>query len=339
LEAIVERQALFPEELVAAQAWAPIDGGSLDETASRLAEVFPPVFLPLFEREGDIVAQHVSPGSSADHSGWFHLPHDEAEPRLIASRLAYLPKRLLRPPFLVVSNLQEVRNAASTMATTLGLEPVPAEALYEPLKTRYSPPFDAQLDPDDGESQVTAVFAKVEWGDEARARDVLEQLFISYPNDTYVLTALAVARASTDGVSAIALAKRVLNTEITHGFGGTARHFVRDLTSSAAILEAMRGIAAASIDDADVLAPIRSQSLTERGGSGALRAVARGLKSRGEHARAVASLRNAAFAAGRWAAIDRSLHEELAEATRLVDDSALAVDLALLAASSVAKGP
>jgi hypothetical protein len=339
LAAIADRQELFPRSLVEAIGWTKIDQDNIEAEVARMTLTFPPVFLPIFEAEGDVFAEHLHPGTRREACAWFRLPHDETEPFLVASRLVYLPRLLARPPLCMRNEVHVVWQAALEMSQRIGATAPPPEARYQALASRLSAEFTAELDPGNGASHVTAAVNAAGWTDESAARRAIEVLLSVYPGDAHVVAAAAMARSADMDESATPLARRVFDAEIRHGFVGAARHFVGQLVSPAAILENMRGILAVSSHEMGVLEPLRTQSVLDLRGSAALRGIARAFRGGSNHPAALTCLRNAAWVAGARAAIDRRLCEELAEQTFSIEGNGLSVAIASLAASVVSRGP
>src|SRR4051794_38833322 len=99
LHAARQTQAVFPDRLAEALSFTKVNETNVDELLGYVSETFAPVFLPVFVRNGDLLSIHARPGRPWMEAPWYQVPHDAAEPQLVASDLRALPRTLLAVPF------------------------------------------------------------------------------------------------------------------------------------------------------------------------------------------------------------------------------------------------
>ena len=108
LAKITEIQSLFPKELLKQTCLELINETNIDEFFSRTLISFSPVYLPVFERDGDIYAIHIYPGISWEKGAWVRLAHDLEYPYHLVSSFQYLPYVFLQVPINLSDDIDEI---------------------------------------------------------------------------------------------------------------------------------------------------------------------------------------------------------------------------------------
>lgn len=326
LQLIEEAQAVFPPELVTGMSLTPVDNRSLDELHARSLTVFSPVYLPIFERHGDLYCLHLVPWRPWQSSAWVALPHDESDPILVATRLACLPAGLITPPHWGRERLDDILPAVEELVQAIpGAAPVHKDDFLREGPGSISW-LRAMYDPEDGAAQTGRALSEA--ADAATDDDGvvrLEAVLARLPDDPYAQAVLAIVRSVLEQDGAAALARRALAHEYAWGW----RH--RDLfylggTTATAMLEQVRAVAGAAIDDTDPFSACRSTSFETAEGAAALKVVAERLRATGDERGALEQLRNGALVAGVHGRLTREWCTALAEQAHRVapgDPSAL----------------
>ncbi len=88
-------QSFFPQDLIHKMWLTPVSEENIEELVARYTSTaFPPVFLPIFERDGNLYTIYLTPGRELQQSPWVLLPDDAVEASIIASSFRYLPLSL-----------------------------------------------------------------------------------------------------------------------------------------------------------------------------------------------------------------------------------------------------
>src|SRR4051812_47357902 len=125
---------------------------------SRVLRVYAPVFIPVFERDGDVYAVHIKPGQSWELSPWLELPHDAAEPVLVASEMKFLPGGLISPRFWNVLRLDDIWDAILMLAATIPGAPTLSREMFE--NELSFPAQRAAIDPHDTAALLSEALEK-----------------------------------------------------------------------------------------------------------------------------------------------------------------------------------
>jgi len=290
--------------------------------------------LPVFERDGDLYAVHVQPGVAWTESAWLQLPHDAAAPVLVASSLRFLAAGLLGPPHWFANRLDEVWPAGQALAAAIPGAPPLDRVTY--LKKVLRPERIAVIDPEDVASQLFVATRAAESDEEAGA--AVLSILRAAPDHPFALAAEAQRRAQF-GEDAAEPAMRVLRTEVAWGPCHPMRWFVDQADSGPELLERVRPLAAARIDDDSPFAPMRTVAYTSGKASEGLALVAKELAADSQDALALVQLRNGAAVAGERGRINRRWCERLAEQSERVEPGGLSAALARHAASVIEQGP
>jgi len=339
LQLIAEIQAVFPPDLLTAMWLSPVDAGNLDELHARALSVFPPVYLPVFERQGNLYCVHLVPSRPWRNSPWIELPHDEADPIIVASRLAYLPAGLLTPPHWFQNRVDDVWASVEQLVATIP-GPPPLEKEDFRVKQRGGISFlRAKYDPEDGAAQTG--WALSDRSASTNDNDILERVeavLARMPDDHYAQGVVAIVRGSLGRDDAAPLARRALVHEYAWGWSHVGNYKMRRSTA-ADVLEQVRGIAIKAIDDADPFASYKNSSFKTAGGAAALKTVAERLRAAGDEQGALEQLRNGALIAGVNGKLTKEWCEAMAEQTHRVAPGDPAALLAEHAASVIHLGP
>ena len=321
LQLIEEIQAVFPPELLAGMWLSSVDDRSIDELHARSLTVFSPVYLPIFERHGDLYCVDLVPGQAWHDSAWVQLPHDEADPIIVASRLARLPAGLLTPPHWFPDRVDEVWPLVEQLAEAVsGTTPPVPLARHD---FGGEPPvaislLRAKYDPEDGAAQTGWVLSDrsaPDGDDEILAR--VEAVLTRMPEDHYVQAVVAIVRGALGRDDAAPLARQALGHEYAWGWSHVGDYNMRR-AAAASVLEQLRGIAAPAIDDADPFSICRTISFANAQGAAALDTVAERLRAHGDERGALDQLRNAALLAGVHGQLTAKRCQALAEQTHRV---------------------
>lgn len=333
LDQIAEIQALFPSELVQSLRFNAIGPDDLDELLARALTVFSPVFLPLFERNGDLWAVHVRPSVSWQEGIWVMLPHDAAEPLTVASCLRYLPAGLLIPPHVPPRMLDALWDALGTFVERI---PGAVRPEKEPFVGAVGPvpALRARFDPLDGAAHAAAISRG---GPEEQARTEAERLLAEMPDDPYVLTINAVLRSRLGYGDPGEPALRVLPQEIPLGLSYGTIWLLAE--SAPELLEVARKHAAPGIPEDSPLAPLRSAAYTEARTASVLRPIAGKYHDQGDETTALNQLRNGAAVAAWTQTLDAGWCSALAEQADRVEPGCTSAALARLAAEVIDQGP
>lgn len=333
LTCIQKIQEFFPNTFIEQICLNPIDSSNLDDLLARSLNVFSPVFLPVFERDGNLYAVHLQPKVSWQESAWVELPHDAAEPNLVATRFQYLPSGLIVPPHLQSSRLEEVWDSLQLFVASLPGAKMPHK---EPLLDPYAEIafLRSQIDPLDGAAKIANAIRRPT--PREQFPELVEAILQELPDDTLTLAAAAVVRAKTDHADSLTPALEVITSEVFLGFKYTNRLIVAE--SAAELLELIRPIAMAGIDDGSPLALLKDTSFKESKTTARLIEVATQFRNLGNEDQALNQLRNGATLAGIYGKLDADWCEALAKQAQRAQPDSLAAALASLAAEVIHLG-
>jgi len=333
LACIQNIQELFPTEFIEHMWLNLVSASNLDELLARSLSVFSPVFLPVFERDGDIYAIHLQPKVSWQQSAWVYLPHDAAEPVLVASRLQYLPSGII-VPYLPTDRVEAIWDSLQSLVDCIPGATMPEkEPLLDPdaeiafLRTH--------LDPLDGAARIANAISRPTPKEQVPER--VEAIMQELPDDTLTLAATALLRAEIGYADPLMPALKVITSEVFLGFRYVNRWIVAD--SASELLELIRPIAMPGIDEESPLALLKAFSFNEPETASVLLEVATQFRNLGDEEQALNQLRNGATLAGIDGNLDATWCNALAEEAQRVEPDCLAASLASLAAEVIHLGP
>jgi hypothetical protein len=307
----------------------------LDELLARASTVFPPVFLPIFEHDGDLYAVHLIPGRPLQESAWVQLPHDAAEPRLVATSIKSLPAALVVFLLGVSKQLPEAKQLIKTLVATLPGSRSPDLKFLKP-----GLPWDqllSRIDEGNGAARMAVALESCKSKEEAAKR--VERVWREDPQDTYRLFVLARARARSKLGDAAGPAREVLSREVAWGFRHPAVWFIPPADSGPETLEHLRPLALEGLEEDHPFALLRETSYQDRKTAERLRKVAAAWRARGDERQALAQLRNGAAVVGVHGRLTRVWCERLAEQAERVEPGGLSARLAQHAAKVFHLGP
>src|SRR4028118_153753 len=327
-------QELFPTEFIEHMWLNLVSASNLDELLARSLSVFSPVFLPVFEREGNIYAIHLQPKVSWQQSAWVRLPQDAAEPVLVASRLQYLPGGICVPPHLMTSRVEAIWDSLQSLVDCIPGATMPEK---EPLLNSYAKIhfLRALLDPLDGAARIAKVIRPPT--PEEQVPERVEAIVQELPDDTLTLAATALIRAETGYADPLMPALKVITREVFLGFKYANSWIVAD--SAPELLELIRPIAMPGINEESPLALLKNSSFKEAETANVLLEVATQFRNLGDEEQALNQLRNGATIAGIYEELDATWCNALAEQAQRVEPDCLAASLASLAAEVIHLGP
>lgn len=329
-----EIQSSFPEELLSLTFLQPVTEREMDEVLARSLTVHSPVYLPVFQDDGDLIAVHLSPGRSWKDGIWVKLGHDSAEPRLLASSFKYLPYAFLVLPINIKGHVEEVWEPFLRLLQTAEGHPIPDE---EYVRERVDEPSEvmARYDPLNGASRLS--FTSRYLGAE-EAREHVESLYRELPDDAFALMGVAVVRSKLNQGDAIGPALRVLTREVPHGHH-SFDWADGDTGSGSEVLELARVIASPALQPDHPLSLLRDAPYTDERTADVLRRTAAMYRDRGDDGQALIQLRNGAMIAGYHGALTRAWCLELARQADEVDPGCMAASLAHFAAGVIGLEP
>jgi len=335
LRAIAAIHKVLPMSATARLGLTPVRPDTFDELLARASSVFPPVFLPSYERDGDLYAIHVTPSESWERAPWIFLPHDAAEPVLVASRLTYLPASLLAPPHSIAGRHGEAWDAAEALAAAIpGARPPNRAPLDQRLPLTS---MRAAIDPGDVGARLSVATTSARTRQDAEA--AVEAIVRDVPDDTFALMAEAMLRAIHGASDAATAAIRVLEREVAWAPRHPMRWFIKSAQSGPEVLEMVRTVAAPHLRGTP-LAPLARAVFTKQRTAEVLLNVGHSLAARGDHGVALAQFRNGAAVAGLYGGgLDRAWCERLAEQSERVEPGGLSAALARHAAEVIEQGP
>jgi hypothetical protein len=330
---IAEIQSRFPPALLAGLWFNAITPTDLDDLLATALSIFSPVFLPLFERDGDLWAVHVRPGVPWEEGAWVMLPHDAAEPQWVASRLSYLPAGLLIPPHTPPRNLDAVWDALAAFSERVPEAVRPAKKLFIG-SPGPDPDVRMTVDPHDGAARAAAFTGQ---GTDDEVRTAAEAMLVAMPSDPYVLTTVAFVRAARQYANPVAPAVAALRQEVPLGLRYPGYLF--QAGSAPELLEVARTLAVPGLSEADPLSPLRTNTYSDPRTAVVLRHIAQQYRDRGDDLLALNQLRNGAAVAAWSQSLDADWCQALAEQADRVEPGCVAAALAGLAANVIDRGP
>jgi hypothetical protein len=326
LRHIEEIQARFPAEVTERMRLERVGDEHLDELLARASTVFPPVFLPIFERDGNLYAVHLVPGRPWQASAWVQLPHDAAEPMLVATAVKYLPAGLVVPPHWFPDLVAEIWPQVQALAAALpGAVAPDLEPFLQPRARRHG--LLSVVDPGDGAARSAVELGRC--GSREEAAEMAEQIWREAPEDTYRLFVVAMARAERKQGDATGPAREVLSREVAWGFKHPVKWFIPPSDSGPEVLEHLRPLALAGLEDEHPLALLREVSYRQGKTAERLREVAEAWRACGDESQSLNQLRNGAAVAGaHGSGLTRVWCERLAEQAERVEPGGLSAQLA-----------
>ena len=330
LASIRNIQEIFPNEFIEHMRINLVSASNLDELLARSLSIFSPVFLPVLERDGDIYAIHLQPKVSWQQSAWVRLPHDAAEPALVASRLQYLPGGICVPPHLPTSRVEAIWDSLQHLVNRIPEATMPEK---EPLLNPYAKIhlLRALLDPLDGAARIAKAIRPPT--PEEQVPERVEAVAQELPDDIITLAATALIRAETGYADPLTPALKAITREVFLGFKYANSWIVAD--SAPELLELIRPIAMPGIDAKNPLNSLKNSSFKEVEAANALLEVATQFRNLGDEEQALNQLRNGATIAGIHGGLDAIWCNALAEQAQRVEPDCLATSLASLAAEVI----
>jgi hypothetical protein len=332
LNQIKEIQGHFPEKLIDYNRWNKVDDKNIDELLARSLVAFPPVFLPIFEHNDNILTVHLYPGKDWKDGEWMTLYHDEESPSLIGSSFKYMPYGLLTSPFCCSEEeIEALWDSVNSMLQQSEGTPTPDKTIVrEYLEGGIL--FKAQYD----KNNIPALLKK-------RIKsslliesiiDDIECFYKDYPSHPLSMATVAYARDRC-GPASDQLAELVLKEEISFGYHGMMWLSIRG--SITKILEGMRVIALKHITPDSPFNLLKDSPYTDAETANKLKEVAQKFSEQGDEVTALNQIRNAMWVLSPYG-INKEWCLELARQTDKVEKDSIASQLAHYAAEVIHLG-
>lgn len=326
-------QQLFPAELVQQMWFNPVNAQNLPELIARYLTVFSPVFLPIFERDGDIYTVHLQPQIPWENSAWIMLPHDGAEPILVATSLPFLPGGIITPPHFIPNRVQGIWSTLLELVARIPGGVLPEQQSFvnsdsDRIFLRGS------YDLNDGAARIAQVIENL--ADDREILTIIETILRDLPDDPLTLAATAVARRNCNRADAAQPALQVMTREVFVGFRYVNELLMPETTGE--LLELMRPIAASAIDSASPLNLLKGIPLNQAQSVTLFQDVSEQFHQLGAELQALNQLRNGAAIAANNFALNQDWCQKLAQQSERVESGGLSASLAHFAAEVIHLG-
>lgn len=335
LSVIHDIQSIFPPEFINRMSFTPVASSNLAELLARSLVTFPPVFLPVFERDGDLYAVHLKMKTLWQECAWVRLDHDSATPALVATCLRYLPVGLLMPPHINPGRVDEVWDFFKMFADCIPDAIMPEQTPFKDSESDWTL-LKAQYDKLDGAARLAAatqfeVSAK-------QVKEPVEAILQELPDDTFTLAVAAIVRFKIGYADSFTPALQVLSREVAYGFNYATGWLAAD--SGPDLLELVRPIALTGIEERNPLIFLKNSSFKEAKTAAVLSEIAIKFRDLGDEEQALNQLRNGAAVAGVYGrGLNLTWCKELGQQADRVEANCVAAALANLAAEVIHMGP
>lgn len=323
LKDIYNIQELFPNELLNKLYLGKINEGNIDEYFSRSLITFNPVYLPIFEREGNIYCIHSEPGKTWESCSWVKLSHDFEYPALIASCFKYLPYALLSSPTNTNQLVDEIWEYIKSILSE-GLEMPEKEYVRKEVGN-----FGIIVGTYDLENIPGKLFFKTSELFEDEAQEAIENIYKENIDDIYAIAALFLNRKYLKQKVDFEMVSGILKSEFNYPFYPM---FWNTTNSALEVLEAIREAVIDQIPADNPLSLLKDCSYTDPELVDNFKKVADAFNEKGEPLLALNQLRNAASIMGAYGSgITKEWCKLLGEQADRVEKDCLSAKLAYYA--------
>lgn len=330
-------QSFFPQDLVRKMWLTPVSEENIEELVARYTSTaFPPVFLPIFERDGNLYTIYLTPERELQQSPWVLLPHDAVEASIIASSFRYLPLSFLIPPHWFPERAEELWPSIIEFSSFVPSADVPSREQLDQLSNSRTQ-IRVAFDPGDVDAAVALALSTQNNDQEALL--AIESISERFPNSVSCLLSISLLRSKLDHPDPLTPAKQVLFSEAVLGF-----RYQNDLIvaeTGPEVLEAARKLVSTRPEELGSLAAMSSTSYLGLEAAEVLRTLSRELVNQSEPDRqqALFQLRNAATIVAHDEELDEAWCEELAQQAEAIEPGCLAASIAQFAAEVIHLGP
>jgi hypothetical protein len=331
LNQIKEIQRHFPEKLIAYNRWNKIDDKNIDELLARSLVAFPPVFLPVFEKDGDIIAVHIYPGKDWKEGAWMKLVHDMENPLIIGSSFKYMPYGLLANPYCNDDeDIEEMWGSIDSMLQVNKDTPTPDKTIVKELldeTTKFLAQYDKYNIPAILKIRNTGILFIDD------VKEIVEDFYKDYHN--HPLSKVIIAYVYDYFNEPSLISGHILNEEIYYCY--SVMRWIKINGSITQILEGMRVIALKHITPDSPFNLLKDSPYTEAETANKLKEVAQKFNEQGDYITALNQIRNAMWVLSPYG-INKEWCLELARQTDKVEKDSIASQLAHYAAEVIHLG-
>ncbi|MCG3156682.1 MAG: hypothetical protein DKINENOH_03306 [bacterium] len=331
---IQEVHSFFSTELLKYTFLEPVIEDSIDEILVRSLVTYSPIFLPVYEKYGDVYGVHLKPHCHWKECAWVRLAHDSEQVGLIATSFKYLPYALWVTPLNVAQYVDEIWDEViSLFALHEDTHYLKKEIIKTEINDRIQ--FLSKYDKLNVTARLSAV-SKSLWAKDAKEK--VEAVFSELPNDTLAKAGVAILRSELGYGDAVNPALDVLRSEVPHGY--YTLRWARNADSGPGLLELIRPIALRGLELDSPLILLKDSPYTKPATAYVLRDIAFKFREKGDEQQALNQLRNGAAVAGTFGrGLTKQWCLDLAEQADRVEKGCLAAALAYHAADVIHLGP
>jgi hypothetical protein len=332
LNLIREIQKQFPEKLVEYKCWNKIDETNIGELIARSLVAFPPVFLPIFEYNGDIIVVLLYPGKDWKEGAWMKLVHDMENPSFIGSSFKFMPYGLLANPYCNDDeDVEEMWESIDCMLQVNKDTPTPDKSIVKDSLDETTQ-FLAKYD----KSNIPALLKIATKGiyDVEDAKNAIESFYKNYPDHPLSIAAFSFTCdyfKETSNSTAVLVLKENIN------FSYYGMMWMDSSDSIIQILEGMRVIALKHIVPESPFNMLKDSPYTEPETANKLKEVAQKFAEQGDHKTALNQIRNAMWVLGPYN-ITKEWCLKLAQYSDKIEKDSIASQLAYYAAEVIHLG-
>ncbi len=333
LETIQSIQSIFPADFIEAMWFNLVDDENFLEVLARSLSIFPPIYLPILERDGDLYAVHLYPERPWEESSWVLLPHDQANTILVSTSLRYLPGGMITPPHYFLNRVEKFWPTILELTNSIkgGILP---EKLFFTDKTSDRTFLRAIYDREDGAARIAHAIEGIE--DDGEILQAIEKILQELPNNTLTLAAAAAARQKFGHSNFTQPAAQVIMSEVFIGFNYLNELFMPETVSE--VLQLMLSLALQEPDSDQPFRLLQDISFNRVEDIFQFQGVAEEYLRIGEKNVALNQIRNGATIAANNFALNQEWCQLIARYTESIEPDGLSTRLALAAAEVIDLG-
>ena len=332
MQALTEITDMFPKEMDQPMFLERVTEKTLDEFVARSLITYAPIYLPLFERDGDLFALHIKANGDIYDSPVLKLFHDVEYPLYLSTSIKTFPYAMFDGIMNFYRYYDEIIDYLKLILDKYNL-PTPDKSYYDQVKDDYY----RIIDDYDKNNKIMQILNKTSSVRKNNILPIIQEMYDNDPDKLFLLCLMLVkSRLDIDFDKNILF--EYMKHEYSYSFGIVRWYY--DIHTGLGLLEAIKQNCLSLITPENPFFLVKDIPFTDPKVIDKLLEVATIFSKQGDDITALNQVRNACTVAGAYGrGLTKDLCKTLAEYTKKVEPDGLAYHLANFAVDVIDLGP
>jgi hypothetical protein len=333
LHYISEIQQEFPDELLEKLFLEKVTENNFDELLARSLITFPPIYLPIFVRDGDLFGIHLSFENELKDRPWFKLSHDCEYPLYLVSQLKFMPYAFLDGILNIKRYYDEILSFIKDMLSRSNLSIPNKNYFIEKKDDYYSIIADY-----DYENHLIRLYLNTRALLKKKAYNEVRIIYEENRSDKLLLAGflflnIYINKNNVNYDDVIFILKNDFSYSLPSMF------WLSGISTGPELLNEIKKSLSEKLEKENPFYLINDDDYTDQKIIPKLITIANSYNEKGDYITALNQLRNAATVAGaHGTGVTKELCVKLGEQSKLIDSNSLAGDLALYVSEIINRG-